>query len=79
MLTKILNYSKLCVISVFAKKVYFSPSKHASRCFSNEFSQHDWQESFDGDSFVSQSMIRRNPSMVIPLLANQDLMPMLVQ
>ena len=23
--------------------------------FSNEFSQHYWQESFDGDSFVSQS------------------------
>jgi len=34
--------------------------------------QHYRQESLDGDSFVSQSMIRRNPSMVIPLLANQD-------
>ena len=29
--------------------------KHASRCFSNEFSQHHWQESFDGDSFINQS------------------------
>ena len=45
--------------------------------FSDEFSQH-WQESFDDDSFVSQSRFDayatgRNPSMVIPLLANQDL------
>ena len=41
-----------------------------------------WQESFDGESFVSQSRfdayaIGRNPSMVNPWLANQDLMPML--
>ena len=26
-----------------------------SRHFSNECSQHYWQESFDGDSFVSQT------------------------
>ena len=43
------------VVSFFAKKVQFLPPKHASRCFSNEFSQHHWQESFDGDSFASQS------------------------
>ena len=49
------NYSKLCVISFFAKKVQFLLPKHAFRCFSNEFLQHYWQESFDGDSFVSQS------------------------
>ena len=66
----------------FAKKVHLLPPNHASRCFSNEFSQHYWQESFDGDSFASQSRfdayaIGRNPSMVIPLLANQDLTPML--
>ena len=37
------------------QRVHFLPPKHASRCFSNEFSQHHWWESFDGDSFVSQS------------------------
>ena len=42
-------------ISFFAKKVQFLPPKHASRCFLNEFSQQSWQESFDGDSFASQS------------------------
>jgi len=48
--------------------------------FSNKFSQHHWQESFDGDSLPSLSRFDtygRNPSMVIPLLSNQDLMPML--
>ena len=49
------NYSKLCVISFFAKKVQFLPRKHASRCFSNEFLQSYRQESFDSDSFASQS------------------------
>ena len=49
------NYSKLCVISFFAKKVQFLPPEHASRCLSKEFSQHYWQEQFDGDSFISQS------------------------
>ena len=39
----------------FEEKVHFLPPKHASRCFSNEFSQRYWQESFDGDSFASQS------------------------
>ena len=33
----------------------FFPPKHASRCLLNEFSQNYWQESFDGDSFASQS------------------------
>ena len=36
----------------FRKESTFFTTK--TRC-SNEFSQHDWQESFDGDSFVSQS------------------------
>ena len=58
------NYSKLCVISIFAKRVYFLPPK---TCFSNEFSQHYWL------------ITKRIPWMVIPLLANQDLMPMLSQ
>ena len=49
------NYSKLCIASFFAKKVYFLPPKRASRCFSDEFSQHYWQEYFDGDFFVNQS------------------------
>jgi len=39
----------------FPKKVHFFPPKHASQCFSNEFLQHYWQESFDSDSFGSQS------------------------
>ena len=39
----------------FAKKIQFLAPKHASRYFSNEFSQDYWQGSFDGDSFVSQS------------------------
>ena len=49
------KYSKLCAINFFAKKVQLLPPKHDSRCFSNEFSQHYWQESLDGDSFASQS------------------------
>ena len=36
------NYSKLCAISFFARKVQFFPPNHASRCFSNEFSKHYW-------------------------------------
>ena len=49
------NYSKLCVISFFTKKVQFLPPKHASCCFFNEFSQRYWQESFNDNSFASQS------------------------
>ena len=50
---------------------------------SNELSHHNGQESYDGDSFESQSRfdacaIGRNHSMVIPLLANQDLTPVLL-
>ena len=52
------NYSKLWVISFFAKKVHYLPPKHASRR-------------------NSRNTIGRNPSMMIPLLANQDLTPML--
>ena len=55
------NYSKICVSSFFAKKVQFLPPKHDSRCFRTN----------------SRSVIGRNPSIVIPLLANQDLTPML--
>ena len=55
------NYSKLCVISFFAKKVQFLTPKHASRFFLTN----------------SRNIIGRNPSMVIPLLANQDLTPKL--
>ena len=51
----------------FAKKVQFLPPQHAPPCFSNEFSQH------------SGSIHGRNPSMVIPLLANRDLTPMLLR
>ena len=57
------NYSKLCVISFSAKEVQFSPPKHASN--ENTFQTN------------SRNIIGRNPSMVIPLLANQDLTPML--
>ena len=45
------NYSKLCVISFFAKKVQFLMN--------------------------SRNIIGRSPSTAIPLLANQDLTPML--
>ena len=38
----------------FRKRAQFN-TKTRSQCFSNEFSQYYWQESFDGDSFVSQS------------------------
>ena len=55
------NYSKLCVSSFFAKKGHFLPPKHALDAFRTN----------------SRNTIGRNPSMVIPLLANQDLTPML--
>ena len=57
---KFCNCSKLCVISFFVKKVHFLPRKHAPRCFLKEFSHNYWQESFDGDSFVSQSRLDAN-------------------
>ena len=53
------NYSKLCVISFFAKKV------------------HHQNTLLDAFRTASCNIIGRNPSMVIPLLANQDLTPML--
>ena len=56
MLTKHFLIIRNYVVSVFfSKKVHFLLLKHASRYFSSEFSQRYWQESFDGDSFVSQS------------------------
>ena len=55
MISKYFSIIRNYVISFFAKKVHFLPPKRASRCFSNEFSQNYWQESFDGDSFVSKS------------------------
>ena len=67
-------YSKLCVISFFAKKVHYLPPKHVSRCFSNEFSQQYWLESFDGDSSVSQSSFDANaqPTSATPLVSKHD-------
>ena len=55
------NCSKLRVISFFAKNVHFLPPNHASRWFCTN----------------SRNTIGRIPSMVIPLLAIQDLTPML--
>ena len=51
--------------------------------FWNQFLQHYWQASFNGDSFNSQSrfdayVIGKHPSMVIPLIANQGLTPLLL-
>ena len=57
----------------FAKKVHFLPPKHASRWFSNEFSQLYWQESIDGDSFVSQARFDAyaGPAMVVPIVDSE--------
>ena len=52
------DYSKLCAIDLFLKRVHYLPLKHASRT-------------------NSRNIIGRNPSMVIALLANQDLTSML--
>ena len=51
------NYYKLALSVSFAKRVHYSPPKHASRT-------------------NSSNIIGRNPSMVIPLLANQGLTSM---
>ena len=53
-------YSKLCAISLFAKRTHYLPPKHASRR-------------------NSRNIVGMNLSMVIPLLANQDLTSMLFQ
>ena len=58
---KFFNYSKLCVISFFAKKVHF-------------YHQNTFLDAFRTNS---SNIIGRNPSLVIPLLADQDLTPML--
>ena len=55
------NYSKLYVISFFAKKY-------------NIYHQNTLLDAFQTNS---RKIIGRNPSVVIPLLANQDLTPML--
>ena len=55
------NYLKLLAVSFFAKKVNFLPPRYAYRCFSNEFSHHYRQESFDGDSFASQLHVTSRP------------------
>ena len=56
MLAKCFSVIRDYVFSVFfAKKVYFLPPKHASRCCSKEYSQNYSQGTFDGDSIVSQS------------------------
>jgi len=57
------NYLRLCAVGFFAVRVHFLPAGHASRCFSNEF----------------RSIVGRSPSMAMPLLASQDLMPMLLK
>ena len=67
------NHSKLCVISYFTKKVHFLPPKHASRFFSNEFSQHCRQESFDCDSVFSQSRLCFHYPMLSPVLSPYNL------
>ena len=54
-----LNYSKLCVINFFAKKHNF---------YHQNTLLHDFRAN-------SRNIIGRNPLMVIPLLANQDLTP----
>ena len=56
------NYSKLCLLSISAKRVHFLLPKTR---FSNEFSQHHWL------------FTKRIPWMMNPLLANQDLTPVL--
>ena len=61
MLEIFFNYLKLFVISFFTKKYKF-------------YRQNLLLDTFQMNSC---SIIGRNPSMVIPLLANQDLTPML--
>ena len=58
-----LAFEALCpyMACSFKKRVHCLPAKHASRCFRTD----------------SRNIIGRNPSMVILLLANQDLTPML--
>ena len=56
------NYSKLCVTNFFEKR-------KCNFCHQNTF--------LDAFRTNSRNIIGRNPSMVIPLLANQDLTPML--
>ena len=58
---------KLCVIWFIRKESSHFTTKHASRCFSNEFSLYYWQESFDGDSFVGQSRFGAYAMLVTPL------------
>ena len=55
------NYSKLCAISFLAKKYNF----------------YHQNTSLDAFRTNSRNIICRNPSLVIPLIANQDLTPML--
>ena len=54
------NYSKLCVISFVAKKVHYSPPKHASRTNSRNIIVR--RNPFDGDSFASQSRFDTYPA-----------------
>ena len=71
------------VLSAFSQRKYtFYHQNTLSMLFERILANY-WQESFDSDTFVSQSRfdayaIGRNPLMVIPLLANQDLTPMLL-
>ena len=56
------NYLKLCVIGFFTKKVHFYHKNTLLSAFRTN----------------SHNIIGRNPSMVIPLLTNQDLTPILL-
>ena len=54
MLAKYFSIFFSYVLSVFSQRKY---TIYHQTHFSNEFSQHYWPESFDGDSFVSQSRL----------------------
>ena len=55
MLAKYFSLMRNYVSLVFSQKSSLLRPKHASLCFSNEYSQQYWQESCHGASFVSQS------------------------
>ena len=82
MLAKYLSIIRNYVLSVFVQRKYTFYHKTRFSMLSERILVNYWQESFDGDSFVSQSrfdayVVGRNLSMVISLLADQDLTPML--
>ena len=54
-LQNIFQLFKAMCYQLFRKESTLFTTKTCFSTFSNEFSQHYWQESFDGDSFLSQS------------------------